>query len=196
LNLPDVPSTAARTDHGVAVAGIWSALSRQKLEPPSRGSPELYVFLVPLQGGGLCIASGGMANLNGCNIYENEAEQQAPVTSSRESHPYVIILGPFHRLLECLPSACLLSQAGGLSIWGVANLTNCNIHENFSEGVQRTTIRSFDRIAGVLTVLPAYAQSAGGLALFGTAHLKDCNVSGNQAYTVCTPSFAGVSPEY
>ena len=56
-------------------------------------------------GGGLYIESGGVANLKGCNIYQNTA---ARTGSGRAGE----------------------SRGGGLRVKGVANLEGCNIHSN------------------------------------------------------------------
>ena len=59
-------------------------------------------------GGGLYIESGGVANLKGCNIYQNTA---ARTGSGRAGE----------------------SRGGGLRVKGVANLEGCNIHSNFAK---------------------------------------------------------------
>ena len=56
-------------------------------------------------GGGLYVESGGVANLKGCNIYQNTA---ARTGSGRAGE----------------------SRGGGLRVKGVANLEGCNIHSN------------------------------------------------------------------
>ena len=75
-------------------------------------------------GGGLYIADGGLANLDGCNVYSNEAQVSARLTP---------LPGPFlqrpagtFRVL----AFCMQAFGGGLIVFGTATLTNTNVYEN------------------------------------------------------------------
>ena len=74
-------------------------------------------------GAGLYVAYAGEANLNGCQVYENQATVRALVPGLTSS-------APLERFV-CLPSA-QYGDGGGLYVagGGVANLDGCNVFAN------------------------------------------------------------------
>ena len=75
-------------------------------------------------GGGLYVAGGGVANLDGCNVFSNEADVRPPYAPSLSllQRP----AGTFHVLAFCMQSGA------GLYVdrYGEANLNGCQVYEN------------------------------------------------------------------
>ena len=90
-------------------------------------------------GAGLYVNTGGEANLNGCQVYENSATVRAPVPGLTSS-------APLERFV------CLLFvqwYGGGLFISGTATLTNTNVFSNEAY-VRPPYTPSLQRPAGTL----------------------------------------------
>ena len=80
-------------------------------------------------GGGLYVYSGGTANLDGCNVYSNEAQVSARLTPL--PRPF------FQRPAGTLHVLAFLAQNGaGLYITGVANLDGCQVYQNVAQDVR------------------------------------------------------------
>ena len=74
-------------------------------------------------GAGLYVWSGGVANLDGCNVFSNEAQVRAPVPGPSLQRS----AGTFRVL------AFLAQYGAGLMIEGTATLTNTNVYTNQAE---------------------------------------------------------------
>ena len=129
-------------------------------------------------GAGLYVNTGGEANLNGCQVYENQATVRAPVPGLTSS-------APLERFV-CLPS---VQNGAGLYVDGVANLNGCQVYENVAQNVRdrpRPLPRTFlQRPAGTLRACARLSLQyyGGGLYVYsgGTANLDGCNVYSNEA---------------
>ena len=82
-------------------------------------SPSAQSTSTSLGGGGLFIA--GVANLNGCKVYENQATVRAPVPGAFLQRP----AGTFRVL-----AFSAQGYGGGLAIYGTATLTSTNVYSN------------------------------------------------------------------
>ena len=76
-------------------------------------------------GGGLYVAAGGVANLDGCNVFSNEAYVRPPYAPSLSllQRP----AGTFRVLAFCMQGS---PSGGGLIVYGTATLTNTNVYAN------------------------------------------------------------------
>ena len=94
-----------------------------------------------LQGGGISVDSGGVANLDGCYVYENVA------TSVRSHHELT-----FSDLSSSAPLQRGWQNGGGIQISSTATLTNTNVYSNQAgkvsapraNGVEVRSILTFD----------------------------------------------------
>ena len=78
-------------------------------------------------GGGLFVANGGVANLDDCNVFSNQAYVRPPYAPS---------LSLLQRPAGTLRVLAFLAQGGaGLLLLGTATLTNTNVYENVASGV-------------------------------------------------------------
>ena len=100
------------------------APSLSLLQRPA-GTLRVLAFCMQV-GGGLFVNNGGVANLDGCNVYSNKAWVSARLTP---------LPGPFlqrpagtFRVL----AFCMQGSGGGLHVdpYGTATLTNTNVYEN------------------------------------------------------------------
>ena len=99
-------------------------------------------------GGGLYVYSGGTANLDGCNVYNNEAQVSARLTP---------LPRPFFQRSAgtlCELAFCMQYYGGGLYIEGTATLTNTNVYENVA-----TSVCSSFEPAGTLPPAPRWNVS-------------------------------------
>ena len=107
---------------------------RPVLQRPAGTLREL-AFLAQ-NGAGLFIYDGGVANLDGCNVYSNKAQGAGTYSTS---------------------------DGGGLYVNGVANLNGCQVYENVAQNVRdrpRPLPRTFlQRPAGTLHMLAFCACS-------------------------------------
>ena len=76
-------------------------------------------------GGGLHVAGDGVANLDGCNVFSNEAYVRPPYGPSLNFTP-----APRWNVTRARFSCMQQDSGGGLMIWGTATLTNTNVYEN------------------------------------------------------------------
>ena len=101
-------------------------LPRPFLQRPA-GTLRVLAFLAQ-NGAGLYVYSGGVANLDGCNVFSNEAQ----VRADRAGRPFPDLTSsaPLERFV-CSPSA-QPGYGGGLYVNGdgVANLDGCNVFSN------------------------------------------------------------------
>ena len=83
----------------------------------------MLAFSLQASGGGLFISDGGLANLDGCNVFSNEAYVRPPYAPSLSllQRP----AGTFRVL-----AFCMQGTGGGLIVYGTATLTNTNVYEN------------------------------------------------------------------
>ena len=74
-------------------------------------------------GSGIFVANGGVANLDDCNVFSNEADVRPPYAPSLSllQRP----AGTFRVL-----AFCMQGDGGGLIVYGTATLTNTNVYEN------------------------------------------------------------------
>ena len=101
-------------------------MSRRRILEPEHPIAPLRVLAFCMQaGGGLVVYTGGVANLDGCNVYSNEAQVSARLTP---------LPGPFlQRPAGTLRVLAFCMQAGGglfIDSGGVANLDGCNVYSN------------------------------------------------------------------
>ena len=85
--------------------------------------------------------SGGTANLEGCNIFDNVAQVRArllPLPAPSSS-------APLERFV-CSPSA--QSDGGGLAIYGTATLTSTNVYSNRGQ-VRVLAFRPFPDLSSI-----------------------------------------------
>ena len=87
----------------------------------------MLAFSLQAAGGGFFISDGGLANLNGCNVFSNEAYVRPPYAPSLSllQRP----AGTFRVL------AFSMQSGAGLYVPGTASLTNTNVYENVATSV-------------------------------------------------------------
>ena len=75
-------------------------------------------------GAGLYVRSGGVANLDGCNVFSNEAQ----VRAARAGRPFPDLTSsaPLERYVARL----LQWDGGGLNVVGTATLIDSNVYSN------------------------------------------------------------------
>ena len=76
-----------------------------------------------MQGGGVYVNSGGVANFQDCNIHENTARY---VCLHLRTFPELSSIAPLERYV----CAHGWQYGGGLLIYGTATLTNSNVYAN------------------------------------------------------------------
>ena len=98
------------------------ATVRLQSEPASSAPLEHFVCTQGNSGGGLYVANGGVANLDACNMFSNEADVRPPYAPS---------LSLLQRPAGTFRVLAFLSQDGaGLYVLGVANLNGCQVYDN------------------------------------------------------------------
>ena len=113
-------------------------------------------------GGGLAVWSGGTANLEGCNIFDNVAQVRARLLPL----PGPFLQRPAGTLRMCLPS---IQIGAGLYIEGMATLTDTNVYSNVAEVSE-----------------PAYLSSSAPLERY-TCSLSACRVTGVGSSSMARP---------